>query len=172
MKPFIYYIKPLWLPAVIVSFLSLLTVAGTLYIPTLTASIINDGVLKGDLEMIANSSMNMLVVALLTVLSAILGVAMSAHISASVGKVLRDDLVKALQYFTPRLYALWYWHHIDAHKPGRRKNSVGPRRRIKYDSPYADYDMCWPRSYLLQKLATRARHPRRNGLYDTHHYLY
>ena len=71
MKPFIYYIKPLWLPAVIVSFLSLLTVAGTLYIPTLTASIINDGVLKGDLEMIANSSMNMLVVALLTVLSAI-----------------------------------------------------------------------------------------------------
>ncbi len=102
MKPFIHYIKPLWLPAVIVSILSLLTVAGTLYIPTLTASIINDGVLRGDLEMITNSSMNMLVVALLTVLSAILGVAMSAHISASVGKVLRDDLVKALQYFSLR----------------------------------------------------------------------
>ena len=44
----------------------------------------------------------MLVVALLTVLSAILGVAMSAHISASVGKVLRDDLVKALQCFSLR----------------------------------------------------------------------
>ena len=102
MKPFIHYIKPLWFPAVIVSLLSLLTVAGTLYIPTLTASIINDGVLKGDLEMITSSSMNMLVVALLTVLSAILGVAMSAHISASVGKVLRDDLVKALQYFSLR----------------------------------------------------------------------
>ena len=41
---------------------------------------------KGDLEMITSSSINMLVVALLTVLSAILGVAMSAHISASVGK--------------------------------------------------------------------------------------
>lgn len=52
--------------------------------------------------MITNSSMNMLIVALLTVLSAILGVAMSAHISASVGKVLRDDLVKALQYFSLR----------------------------------------------------------------------
>ena len=102
MKPFIHYIKPLWFPAVIVSLLSLLTVAGTLYIPTLTATIINDGVLKGDLEMITSSSMNMLVVALLTVLSAILGVAMSAHISASVGKVLRDDLVKALQYFSLR----------------------------------------------------------------------
>ena len=102
MKPFIHYIKPLWFPAAIVSLLSLLTVAGTLYIPTLTATIINDGVLKGDLEMITNSSMNMLVVALLTVLSAILGVAMSAHISASVGKVLRDDLVRALQYFSLR----------------------------------------------------------------------
>ena len=102
MKPFMHYIKPLWFPAAIVSLLSLLTVAGTLYIPTLTATIINDGVLKGDLEMITTSSMNMLVVALLTVLSAILGVAMSAHISASVGKVLRDDLVKALQYFSLR----------------------------------------------------------------------
>ena len=102
MKPFMHYIKPLWFPAAIVSLLSLLTVAGTLYIPTLTATIINDGVLKGDLEMITSSSMNMLIVALLTVLSAILGVAMSAHISASVGKVLRDDLVKALQYFSLR----------------------------------------------------------------------
>ena len=102
MKPFIHYIKPLWFPAAIVSLLSLLTVAGTLYIPTLTATIINDGVLKGDLEMITNFSMNMLVVALLTVLSAILGVAMSAHISASVGKVLRDNLVRALQYFSLR----------------------------------------------------------------------
>ena len=102
MKPFIHYIKPLWFPVIIVSVLSLLTVAGTLYIPTLTATIINDGVLKGDLEMITTSSINMLVVALLTVLSAILGVAMSAHISASVGKVLRDDLVKALQYFSLR----------------------------------------------------------------------
>ena len=96
MKPFIHYIKPLWFPTIIVSILSFLTVAGTLYIPTLTASIINDGVLRGDLEMITSSSMNMLVVALLTVLSAILGVAMSAHISASMGKELRNDLVKAL----------------------------------------------------------------------------
>lgn len=102
MKPFMHYIKPLWFPAAIVSLLSLLTVAGTLYIPTLTATIINDGVLKGDLEMITSSSINMLIVALLTVLSAILGVAMSAHISASVGKVLRDDLVKALQCFSLR----------------------------------------------------------------------
>lgn len=102
MKPFIHYIKPLWFPVIIISILSLLTVAGTLYIPTLTASIINDGVLRGDLDLITSSSINMLVVALLTVLSAILGVAMSAHISASIGKELRNDLVKALQSFSLR----------------------------------------------------------------------
>ena len=54
MKPFMHYIKPLWFPVIIVSVLSLLTVAGTLYIPTLTATIINDGVLRGDLDMITN----------------------------------------------------------------------------------------------------------------------
>lgn len=32
MKPFIRYIKSLWFPVIIVSILSLLTVAGTLYI--------------------------------------------------------------------------------------------------------------------------------------------
>ena len=96
------YIKPLWFSIIIVSLLSLLNVAGTLYIPTLTATIINDGVLHGDLEMITNSSATILIVALLTVSSAILGVAMSAHISASIGKVLRDNLVKAIQAFSLR----------------------------------------------------------------------
>ena len=102
MKPFFHYIKPLRVPIITISILSLLNVAGTLYIPTLTASIINDGVLRGDLEMITSSSMNMLIVALLTVLSAILSVAMSAHISAAIGKDIRNDLVTALQYFSLR----------------------------------------------------------------------
>ena len=102
MKPFFHYIKPLRVPIITISILSLLNVAGTLYIPTLTASIINNGVLRGDLEMITSSSMNMLIVALLTVLSAILSVAMSAHISAAIGKDIRNDLVTALQYFSLR----------------------------------------------------------------------
>ncbi len=39
---------------------------------------------------------------------------MSAHISASIGKVLRDDLVKAYNAFHSRLYTLWYRHHTHA----------------------------------------------------------
>lgn len=100
MKSILHYIKPLWLSIVVVSVFSLLNVAGTLYIPTLTATIINDGVLRGDLEMIGTSSITMLAAAFGTVLTAILCIAMSAHISAHLGKVVRDDLVKALQYFS------------------------------------------------------------------------
>lgn len=44
MKLISSYIKPLWFSIIIVSLLSLLNVVGTLYIPTLTATIINDGV--------------------------------------------------------------------------------------------------------------------------------
>ena len=44
MKLISSYIRPLWFSIIIVSLLSLLNVAGTLYIPTLTATIINDGV--------------------------------------------------------------------------------------------------------------------------------
>ena len=150
MKPFIHYIKPLWFPAAIVSLLSLLTVAGTLYIPTLTATIINDGALKGDLEMITSSSMNMLVVALLTVLSAILGVAMSGHISASVGKILRDDLVKALQYFSLRDFTHFGTGTI-LMRTSRdvEKNSICSRGSFKYDPPYAAYDLRRSRPHLL-----------------------
>lgn len=100
MKSILHYIKPLWLSIVVISVFSLLNVAGTLYIPTLTATIINDGVLRGDLEMIGTSSITMLAAAFGTVLTAILCVAMSAHIAAHIGKIIRDDLVKALQYFS------------------------------------------------------------------------
>lgn len=102
-----HYIKPLWLSIVVVSILSILNVAGTLYIPTLTAIIINDGVLRSDLNMITSASINMLIVAFVTVLTAILCIAMSAHISAHLGKVVRDDLVKALQYFSLKDFTLF-----------------------------------------------------------------
>ena len=121
MKLISSYIKPLWFSIIIVSLLSLLNVAGTLYIPTLTATIINDGVLHGDLEMITNSSATMLIVALLTVLSAILGVAMSAHISASIGKVLRDNLVKAIQAF----------HYATLHTLVQAPYSCGPAETLR-----------------------------------------
>ena len=92
----------------------------------------------------------MLVVALLTVLSAILGVAMSAHISASLGKVLRDDLVKALQCFSLRDFTHFGTGTI-LMRTSRdvEKNSICSRGRFKYDPPYATHDLRRSRTYLL-----------------------
>lgn len=102
MKSFLSYMKPMMGPMAAVLITTLLSVVGSLYIPTLTATIINDGVLKGDLDFITNSSAIMLVVAFATVLASVLGVALSAHISAHIGKSLRNDLVKAIQNFSLR----------------------------------------------------------------------
>lgn len=102
MKSFLSYIKPMVSPMVAVLITTLLSVVGSLYIPTLTATIINDGVLKGDLDFITNSSAIMLMVAFSTVLASVLGVALSAHISARIGEALRNDLVKAIQDFSLR----------------------------------------------------------------------
>lgn len=102
MQLFLSYIKPMISPMAAVFVTTLLSVIGSLYIPTLTATIINDGVLKGDLAFITNSSAIMLVVAFATVLASVLGVALSAHISAHIGKSLRNDLVKAIQDFSLR----------------------------------------------------------------------
>lgn len=102
MKSFLSYMKPMMGPIAAVLITTLLSVVGSLYIPTLTATIINDGVLKGDLDFITNSSAIMLVVAFATVLASVLGVALSAHISARIGAALRNDLVKAIQDFSLR----------------------------------------------------------------------
>ena len=120
MKLISSYIKPLWFSIIIVSLLSLLNVAGTLYIPTLTATIINDGVLHGDLEMITNSSATMLIVALLTVSSAILGVAMSgSYFSLYRQSIARQFGESYTSLFTTRLYTLWYRHHTHADQSRR-----------------------------------------------------
>lgn len=102
MQLFLSYIKPMISPMAAVFVTTLLSVIGSLYIPTLTATIINDGVLKGDLAFITNSSAIMLVVAFATVLASVLGGALSAHISARIGEALRNDLVKAIQDFSLR----------------------------------------------------------------------
>lgn len=102
MKPFISYIKPNIWSIIAISLTTFISVVGSLYIPTLTATIINDGVLRGDLDFITHSSVTMLIAALITVLAAVLGVALSAHISARIGETMRNDLVHAIQNFSLR----------------------------------------------------------------------
>lgn len=92
--------KPLLGSIMLVGILSLIHVASALVVPTLTALIINEGVLQGNVERIAHLSTQMILASLVTVVGALLAVYMSAHIASRISFSLRQDLVQALQAFS------------------------------------------------------------------------
>lgn len=99
------YIKPLLGSICLVGLLSLIHVASALVVPTLTANIINEGVLQGDVDSIGRLSTQMLLASLVTVIGSLLAVYMSAHIASRVCFALRQDLVQLLQTFSLSDYA-------------------------------------------------------------------
>ncbi|MDX5707757.1 ABC transporter ATP-binding protein, partial [Clostridioides difficile] len=52
------------------------------YIPTLTANIVNNGVVKGDIDYIVKTGLMMMIVAGITALSAVLVCKVSANLSS------------------------------------------------------------------------------------------
>lgn len=94
------YLKPLIGSICLVGLLSLVHVASTLFVPTMTANIINFGVLRGDIELIGSLSISMLLAAFLAVVAALASVYMSSHIAARISFAMRQDLVEALQAFS------------------------------------------------------------------------
>lgn len=100
MKQLCAYLWPLKWPVLGVLLLSLLHIGGALTVPTLTASIINEGVLKGNLDIIETYSFYMVGASLITVIAAITSVYASSHIAARISLVMREQLVAALQKFS------------------------------------------------------------------------
>ncbi len=97
MKSILAYLWPLKWPVLGVLLLSLLHVGGALTVPTLTATIINEGVLKGNLDIIETYSFYMVGASLITVIAAITSVYASSHIAARISLVMREQLVAARQ---------------------------------------------------------------------------
>lgn len=82
------------------SLLSLIHVVSALTVPTLTASIINEGVLHGDLDAISRLSIAMLAASLVTVIGSLSAVYLASHIASRVSLNMRQQLVQALQDFS------------------------------------------------------------------------
>ncbi|WP_127057845.1 ABC transporter ATP-binding protein [Veillonella ratti] len=80
--------------------LSLIHVVSALTVPTLTAGIINEGVLQGDLNAISRLSIAMLAASLVTVIGSLSAVYLAAHIASRVSLSMRQQLVQALQDFS------------------------------------------------------------------------
>lgn len=70
----------------------LLKTLGILYVPTLTASIVNNGVVKGDMDYVLKTGGIMIGVAILTGILAILSTYLSANLSAALSRDMRRKI--------------------------------------------------------------------------------
>lgn len=75
-------------------------VMGTLYIPTLTASIVNNGIVAGDLDYVWKIGGFMLLVAMITAATSVLGTYTSTAISTGMGRDIRSALFRKAQDFS------------------------------------------------------------------------
>lgn len=80
---------------------------GTLYIPTLTASIVNNGIVAGDLGYVWKTGGFMLLVAFLTVAVSISGTYTSTYISTAMGCDIRKSLFRKVQKFSVNDFNQW-----------------------------------------------------------------
>lgn len=80
--------------------LLLIQVMGTLYIPTLTANIVNKGIVAGDLSYVWKTGGFMLLTAVVTAAFSILGTYTSTSISTSMGCDIRGALFRKVQDFS------------------------------------------------------------------------
>ena len=94
------YLSPVKWAFLSASLLSLIHVVSALTVPTLTASIINEGVLHGDLDAISRLSIVMLAASLVTVIGSLSAVYLASHIASRVSLNMRQQLVQALQDFS------------------------------------------------------------------------
>lgn len=73
---------------------------GTLYLPTLTASIVNDGIVKGNINAVWSGGAWMLGVAVITAAAAIYGTWLATTVSAGFGRDVRGALFRHVQSFS------------------------------------------------------------------------
>lgn len=94
------FISPYKKGAIAMMISSFLQVLGTLYIPTLTADIVNNGIVTGDLDNVMKTGVWMLLVAIVTACISIGGTYLSIAISTAVGKDIRNAMFRKSQSFS------------------------------------------------------------------------
>lgn len=78
----------------------IIQVIGDLYLPTLTADIIDNGVSTGNVDYIISVGVKMLGFSLLSILAALVNVYLAAQQSQQLGKKLRNELYRKVSYFS------------------------------------------------------------------------
>ena len=96
------YLRPYRKPIALVVLLQLIQTLATLYLPTLNADVIDNGVVKGDISYILHTGGVMLAVTLLQVVCAIGAVYFGAQTSMALGRDLRAAIFDRVQDFSAR----------------------------------------------------------------------
>src|ERR1022692_398276 len=96
------YLKPYRRPVAFVVLLQLVQTLATLYLPTLNANIIDNGVSKGDTSYIIHTGGIMLAVALVQIVCAIGAVFFGARTAMAVGRDLRQAVFSRVMAFSAR----------------------------------------------------------------------
>lgn len=94
------FLKPYKKVVIAILLLTLLQTLGTLYIPTLTAEIVNNGVAKGDISYIMKTGAFMLLTVALTAVATVVGSWMSSNLSCGFAKDIRDAMFMKAQEFS------------------------------------------------------------------------
>lgn len=93
------YLKPYYWQIILILVLQSISAMASLYLPTLNAAIIDNGVTKGDISAIWQGGVWMLAVALLQICAQILAIYFAAKVAISLGYELMNDLfVKVLSF--------------------------------------------------------------------------
>ena len=94
------YLRPYWKSITVVFLLVLVRAVTTLYLPTLNADIINDGVATGDTGYIWLVGGYMLLVTLLQIVSTIIGSYLGAKAAMAFGRDVRSALFRKVESFS------------------------------------------------------------------------
>ena len=98
----IRYLKPYrWLMVGVLLF-QFASVLATLYLPSLNADIIDDGVAKGDTAYIWSTGMFMLAISLGQIIAAIIATYFAAKAAMRVGRDIRNDVFERVSCFSER----------------------------------------------------------------------
>lgn len=96
----VHFLKPYKKSIIAVFIFTFIQTLGTLYIPTLTAEIVNSGVAKGDISYIMRIGLFMLLTAGLTGIVAVLGSKLSADVSSGFAKDIREAMFMKAHEFS------------------------------------------------------------------------
>ena len=96
------YLKPYWRLLVAVGVFQLAQSLASLYLPSLNADIVDNGIAKGDIQHIFNVGAVMLGITLLQIVCAITAVYFGAKVAMSLGRDLRTGIFNTVSEFSER----------------------------------------------------------------------